>query len=380
MNHGHIFGLDLIRALAVLMVLAAHASLMFMPGTSDLATLEPWLLAGLLGVELFFVLSGFLIGGILAAEAARGPLQLRRFWIRRWLRTLPNYYLFLGLNILLERVLQGEGPDAWHYLVFLQNLAWPNPPFFPESWSLAIEELFYLAAPLLIVAGRLLPLRRISPPLLVLLGIGVFTLIRIGWVLLFDPSWDAGVRKVALVRLDAIAFGVLAVVAVRHFRPGLAVIRIVAGLGSLGTIACLITWFVLPRDSDFFARTLWFNLVPLSFAAFLPLAARWQGASLPAWWRTLVHKIALWSYALYISHLFVQRILLGVLDWKGETFMQCLLQATAFCLLAIATSALVYHGYERPWLRLRDRLAPRAPSASGLYGATAPRPTHSASS
>ena len=106
---------------AVAMVLFTHASFLFVPVVHDLSVFDPWWLPGQLGVELFFVLSGFLIGGILATEAERGDLDVRQFWIRRWLRTLPNYYLFLVLNLVLERYATGAWPHAWSYVLFWQN-------------------------------------------------------------------------------------------------------------------------------------------------------------------------------------------------------------------------------------------------------------------
>ena len=124
-------------------------------------------------------------------------------------------------------------------------------------------------------------------------------------------------------------------------------------------------WICLawPRDASFFARTFLFNLIPLSFAAFLPLAAQWKRSGLPRFAELSVTKLALWSYALYVSHLGLLRLLLGPFGWKGATPGQCLVQALAYAAIAIALSALVYRLYERPWLRLRDRIAPKTAPA-----------------
>lgn len=363
MIRGHVFGLDLIRALAVAMVLFTHASFLFVPLTHDLQVFDAWWLPGQLGVELFFVLSGFLIGGILAEQAEQGDLDVRQFWIRRWLRTLPNYYLFLVLNLVLERYATGAWPHAWSYAVFWQNLAWPTPAFYPESWSLAIEEIFYLVAPLLIVLARGKLGRWMRPMPLIVLGILVFTAIRVGYVVHDNPSWDAGVRKVTLVRLDAIAYGVIAIVAFRHFHPSLRTAAVLAGLGLAGTALCVWVCLAWPRDTSFFARTFLFNLIPLSFAALLPIAALWKRSGLPKFAEIAVSKLALWSYALYVSHLLLLRVLLGIFGWKGSTWLECLAQSLAFAAMAIALSALVYRLYERPLLRLRDAIAPKTAPA-----------------
>jgi peptidoglycan/LPS O-acetylase OafA/YrhL len=361
----HVFGLDFVRALAVAMVLFTHASFLFVPVVHDLSVFDPWWLPGQLGVELFFVLSGFLIGGILATEAARGDLDVRQFWMRRWLRTLPNYYLFLVLNLVLERVATGAWPSAWAYAIFSQNLAWPNPPFYPESWSLAVEEIFYLVAPLLILLARGRLARWMRPVPLIIAGILVFTAIRIGYVLHENPSWDAGVRKVTLVRLDAIAYGVLAIIGVRHYKPSLRAASVLALLGVIGS--AISAWICLAGrpDTSFFARTFLFNLVPLSFAALLPLAAQWKRSGLPRFAEVAITKLALWSYALYVSHLGLLRLLLEVFGWKGTTPRECAAQVAAFVVLAIALAAFVYRFYERPWLRLRDRIAPKTAPAVG---------------
>jgi peptidoglycan/LPS O-acetylase OafA/YrhL len=359
----HVFGLDLVRALAVSMVLFTHASFLFLPVEHDLSVFEPWWLPGQLGVELFFVLSGFLIGGILATEAERGDLDVGQFWMRRWLRTLPNYYLFLVLNLVLERVATGTWPSAWAYALFAQNLAWPNPPFYPESWSLAVEEIFYLVAPLLILLARGKLARWMRPVPLILIGILVFTIIRIGYVLHANPDWDAGVRKVTFVRLDAIAYGVLAVIAVRHWKPSLRAASALAVLGAIGSAISVWICLAWPRDTSFFARTFLFNLVPISFAAFLPLAAQWKRSGLPRFAEVSITKLALWSYALYVSHLGFLRLLLEVFGWKGATPRECAAQVAAYVVLAIALAAFVYRFYERPWLRLRDRVAPKTAPA-----------------
>ena len=141
------------RATAITLVLLAHLA-------------GPFDSLGVIGVELFFVLSGFLIGGILIDLAETSPplagAAVRTFWVRRWMRTLPAYYLFLVFFLWWDPASPelSIGDRFWHYGFFVQNLAWPCPWFFAVSWSLAVEEWFYVLLPVAIfVAQRCLPKR-----------------------------------------------------------------------------------------------------------------------------------------------------------------------------------------------------------------------------
>ena len=131
------FGLDLARALAISMVFLSH-------GVTALDTLG-------VGVDLFFVLSGFLIGRIYLRSQAdahepRGTFTLWGFWSARWFRTLPPYLAALGLFALLQLRFHNNAVHPY-YLLFLQNYVGVDG--FGPSWSLCVEEHFYLALPLL---------------------------------------------------------------------------------------------------------------------------------------------------------------------------------------------------------------------------------------
>jgi peptidoglycan/LPS O-acetylase OafA/YrhL len=359
MSESRVFGLDFLRAVAILLVVVAHSSFMFLPLTHRL---EAFWMLGHLGVELFFVLSGFLIGGILAKQAEAAHFAVGRFWARRWLRTLPNYYLFLVVNIVLARGIDGSWPHAAPYAVFLQNFAWPQPLFFIESWSLAVEEIFYLIAPLLVLAfgGRLA--RRVDPLLLVVLAIVAATAVRVVYVLKVDPNWDLSLRMVSLVRMDAIAYGVVAMLLCRR-APGIGprAAAVLAGCGAFGTALSIVLYLSLPKDTDVFARTGLFSLISASFAAFLPAASTWRRSGLPLGIERAVRAIARWSYALYLCQLAVMRAMNATFAGNAQTFAGCLLQALVFVSLSIGCAALVYRYFEAPILRLRDRWT-RGPS------------------
>lgn len=134
-----IFGLDLVRSLSVCAVVFAHSGYEYILGFRY----------GVIAIEYFFVMSGFLVGEMLIKEFYNGSdfKLLFNFWIKRWFRTLPLYYLILILKIALTSPFIGF--KVWPYFFFLQNNV-GGISFFSVSWTLVIEEWFYLIMPLVI--------------------------------------------------------------------------------------------------------------------------------------------------------------------------------------------------------------------------------------
>lgn len=207
-DSGRNLGLDLIRSAAIGLVLISHwgDTVANFYGGRPPAWLSQ---SGLFGVELFFVLSGFLIGGLLLEIVSRGASwpAWRVFMVRRWMRTVPLYALWLGFMAVFWR----PGGHYWRhvagYSLFLQNWAWPMPQdnWFGVSWSLTIEEWFYLLFSTLLIGGAM----RWGTRRGVAFALAAFLAVPLAarWGLtVFVP---AGVEyKVALLRLDAIAYGV----------------------------------------------------------------------------------------------------------------------------------------------------------------------------
>ena len=176
---GRLIGLDLLRALAICGVLITHTGLYGLHFGAD------WWLAsaGGYGVELFFVLSGFLIGRLLLEIIERDP-SFRAwgiFMIRRWMRTLPLYVLWIVVLLTID-----PPPNPFltslKYFFLVQNFAWPMSDWFAVSWSLTVEEWFYLlfGAVLIALAARVRSLGLIATctiflilPLLLRLNISV---------------------------------------------------------------------------------------------------------------------------------------------------------------------------------------------------------------
>lgn len=210
-----IFGLDLLRALAILFVMWGHGTTLLQK-----ENLDSWIYyLAIDGLSIFFVLSGFLIGGIwikLVAQSAVGISLILNFWIRRWFRTLPNYYLILTVLVVLSATYRDFNiNEALPYYGFVQNLNWVHPLFFAEAWSLSIEEWFYFLLPLLYITlsffrGLSVRKKMLYLILVVILFSSVWRYVRaidLGEVDFF--IWNDQFRSQVFMRLDSIMYGVL---------------------------------------------------------------------------------------------------------------------------------------------------------------------------
>lgn len=152
--NGRLNGLDTLRAFAILLVLVYH----YWTVVSNELLFGYLTRIGWIGVDLFFVLSGYLIGDqILKARADDENFSLKNFYARRLLRTLPNYYVALGLYFALPTLLAGTyTAPLWQFFSFTQNFEMRPGQTFTHSWSLCVEEQFYLLFPLvaLLTIGR----------------------------------------------------------------------------------------------------------------------------------------------------------------------------------------------------------------------------------
>lgn len=373
MDKERVFGLDLMRACAILLVVFAHSSLYLgrvYPGADRVFGL-----AGYAGVELFFVLSGFLIGGIIlrlldnrASGESPGSSWLRLFWLRRWFRTLPNYFLFLAIHYLLWSWMNWRMEPIALYAVFLQTFEAGGQAFFPVSWSLAIEEWFYLLFPFALwLSLRLWPAvdeRLMERCLATIMGLLlVFIAIRYALVIINDPDWSSGVRLRLVTRLDAPMYGVLAAYIARHHPREWLAYRwhaLVVGLGlfALGTHM----YFSGASIGESFAmKTLFFSLMSVAFACWLPAMAAWRSgsAALGSPLASAITLISLWSYSLYLCHDVIRRLVFvfAVRTGVRADLLELHLLTAAYMLLSIGVAAMVYKYFEHPMTRLRERFS-----------------------
>src|SRR5437764_473717 len=310
---GRVFGLDLLRAAAIMMVICSHGFVVLYAHFGD--PLGFFGHGGFYGMELFFVLSGFLIGQILIGAGADVSLagNVAFFYACRWFRTLPLFFLFLIINVVFQRLFRAHAVnfrEALSHGLFLRNLAGFHMTFFPESWSLAIEEWFYLLFPAALWIGLKFT-KRFGAVFLftAFLFLAFSTVARL--VAAPDPAstWSEQLRMVVIYRFDALMIGMIgAWLSLRYPQPWRRVALVAALAGVLLLLAMYATLWKFENgqlafgDDSFFARTFRFSFVSLGFALLLPWASAWKLAG-ENFGSTAVRRIALWSYGLYLVHL-----------------------------------------------------------------------------
>jgi peptidoglycan/LPS O-acetylase OafA/YrhL len=367
-------GLDFLRAIAIVWVLLFHASLF------DLVSHHYWVVRfGWMGVDLFFVLSGFLIAGQLLRPWARGDApDYRRFFARRLLRTLPAYLAVVALYFAFPSV--RERPNIqplWQFLTFTQNFAldFPLPKAFSHAWSLCVEEQFYLAFPLVVAVIAIRPsARKVIGAIVVVLLAGI--MLR-GYVWLdavarepFNPAAEPGdfafmtlIYYPTWTRLDGLLAGV-AVASIQTFRPQCwrrltARPNVLLGAGVAG-VGMAIVFF---RDMVAGFLPTMFGFPFLACAMALLVIAGSDKRSLISRYKVPgAGALAAGAYSLYLSNKIVFHVVQGMMRDAPAP-----IQSAALCaglLAALAAGAVLYWLVERPFLRLRDRL--RSPSRSAV--------------
>lgn len=365
-SSGRIFGLDLMRSIAILLVVLSHTVYMISDTSYIVFVIKGCF--GFYGVEVFFVLSGYLIGGILIRELRDKEaswVTISNFWKRRWFRTLPNYYLALVMNTILLFAFSGvfifSDPRYLSYLLFGQNLVNRHPYFFPIAWSLSIEEWFYLLLPLWFLFFRRILKAKPSYVLLAsIMFILVINLLRAIICYYGNPVWDSEVRKVVPLRLDSLMVGVIVGYGAVYYKAWLQQYRrhLAWGGVALTVASCLLFYmgFVLSNYQPVaLHKVVIFPLTSIGFALFLPLAA-FSSTSLGTtpWsklFRSGITHISIISYSLYLFH----DMVIAVLVNGFPTMPNNLLKFVLVWIIAIGLSTAVYFFYEKPMTTLRDR-------------------------
>lgn len=366
------YGLDVLRAIAILLVLSSHALFFVIQTFPQCETVN--LISsffGFWGVELFFVLSGFLIGKIIKEQAELDSNSwIITFWIRRWFRTIPCYLFFLLLNIVWYYHIYETLPKSLiNYFIFSQNLAWEHPSFFPEAWSLSIEEYFYLIFPVLIIILINFGLKARVAFLVSGIILLIFsTMLRLIFVML-EPllTWDSGVRKIVIFRFDALMYGVF----LAFFIDKISVINkekmlFLIGLSIL--LVSMVAYFILDHDSSFFLKTIEFSITSFGFILAIPYMLKFRIGE-RNFFNGFFRKTALWSYSIYLSNFLIYSMIQDFIfskyyaDQKDKGFILCIILMIVLC---YSISALTYKTYEIPFMNLRKSVIMRLKNRFGM--------------
>lgn len=368
-HRGFIPALDGLRGIAILLVLIHHFTL-YRPTRG----VDHWIAAvpvgGWSGVDLFFVLSGFLITGILI-DSRDSTHYFRSFYMRRALRIFPLYYLvlFVALVLLpqlptLHRVIVGpyENPPAWPYWTYLTNFSVAQRDmlhgWIDVTWSLAIEEQFYIVWAVVVfvcpvrwlgaLCGAILVIEPIARTIALANGVPPLSIYMQTWF-----------------RLDGLAMGALVAWMLRQgwlerlSRGANAVFAI--GLSGLVLIVydAHDAWWWTPR-----MQQIGFSLVAITGAAMViaavckPKESLWNRALSAGWLRAL----GKYSYCLYLTHLPVMRLMrayafdpfeyeaLAIAPWIGQLLFYVAATVPSFALAWIS-----WRIFEAPILRLKEK-------------------------
>ncbi|WP_440118702.1 acyltransferase family protein [Paenibacillus sp. QZ-Y1] len=361
----HMNGLDGLRAIAVLAVIAYHLNLTFIPG-------------GLLGVGIFFVLSGYLITDILVSQwQEHGRIALGDFWVRRARRLLPGMLTMTAVVMIWllctdpSRLAALRGDifsgvlyisNWWyifHHVSYFESFGPPSP--FGHFWSLAVEEQFYIVWPLLLVAAIVLFKRK---GWLVVFIVITAELSAGAMAIMYNPDLDP---SRVYYGTDTRAFALLAGAALavvwpsRKLSSSLAPMnRLVLDVSGLAALALLI--YMMLNSSEYDPSLYQGGMVLQAIATTLLVAvlahpssvlARWIGAKPLRW-------IGERSYGLYLWHYPVIILTSPTVDTGGAHPVRMILQVAATVVLASLSLKYIenpirHNGFRDSWSRLWGR-------------------------
>ncbi|PUA29614.1 MAG: hypothetical protein B0W54_03300 [Cellvibrio sp. 79] len=361
-------GLDTLRALAIILVLIFH----YRTVVSNELLFGFVTRIGWVGVDLFFVLSGYLIGDqILRAYVRKEEFSLKNFYARRLLRTLPNYYVVFALYLLIPVALSGTyTAPLWQFITFTQNLAMRPGETFTHSWSLCVEEQFYLLFPLVCIFTLSKTANALR--LWIIIGTGFIAAISIRLAMFNAHSGSAinimdyyeFIYYPSYSRFDELLPGI-AIALIKNYhqvtfekllRYGNQIFA--AGLISSGIVFYL---FLNIHYQEGVGTNVWttsagFSLLAISFSL-LVLAALSPSCWLYRWRIPGAASLAIWSYAIYLIHKPLYQLLKQPLKDRGIN-TDGYWGIAIIVLISVVAGWILFKLVETPFMTLRARLFP----------------------
>ncbi|HRH37221.1 MAG TPA: acyltransferase [Flavobacteriales bacterium] len=353
-------GLDHLRALAIALVFVFHYGLFPHP-----TWIEDIGAFGWIGVDLFFVLSGYLIADqLFRAQQRSGTIALRSFYLRRAFRILPAYFTMVALYFLFPLIREREGiAPLWKYITFTQNIGLDlnTQGTFSHAWSLCVEEHFYLLLPLVMLTATRLHFRHAGALLAILLITGPVARAWAWWHGIpvelrgqASTDWYTWVYYPTPCRLDGLLVGI-SIAAVARYRPSWWQRLRMSGTALLacGCALLALAWGLSQDRYGLGGSVIIFTVVAGAFGCgllamlrpgFVPgLRATWMSRQLSelAFCLYLTHKAAIHCTQTWLAS--------DALPMNGAAMFGC-------CLITSVLSALALRWMvEKPFLRLRDR-------------------------
>jgi peptidoglycan/LPS O-acetylase OafA/YrhL len=359
--------LDILRCIAVLLVLGRHGLVN-----------GPWFEVGWAGVDLFFVLSGFLISGLLFTEYKNTQgISVRRFYIRRGFKIYPAFWAMLLGSFFLVLAYRFRVPGFlwWREILFIQNY---KPGVWQHTWSLAVEEHFYIILPLLLIALNRLSRNRKDPFWFIPYAFCILATMTLAMRFIavhqasYRPDEFWKFMYLTHLRIDALFFGVV-IGYFYHFRPEFIPSLLTNRRNRLalaGITALLISCCVAFPIESSFMQSFGLTLVYLGFGGLLVLSLtapkRAESATgLSAAGSKIGGALAFvgkYSYSIYLWHIPVVIFgLRGIRALSPITLSPAAL-TYIYAAISIAFGILMAQIIEFPVLQLRDRLFPRTSS------------------
>ncbi len=356
-----LYGLDHLRALAILLVLVFHYLSFGHPQWATIFTNIGWT-----GVDLFFVLSGFLIASQLFAQIKNGKtISLKTFFLKRLFRIIPAYLFIVAIYFCIPFFRERESlPPLWRFLTFTQNLGLDrgNHGTFSHAWSLCVEEHFYLFLPIILLILQLSNSFKKAYWIIIILFIAGFAIRYYSWHSLYLPNSDSNtdVDYWAMYsyyptynRLDGLLIGV-SIAAVYQFLPALwqRISKYGNWLILIGIIILALCFQYCSTLYEYNTSIYGYTLISVGYG-FMVAGALSPVSFLYKWKSGITTLIATLSYGMYLSHkgiIHMTQVIFG--DWgidknSSLMFLICVL-------LSIAFAWLLHLIIEKPFMKWRD--------------------------
>ncbi len=366
-----------LRVLGIISVVQWHVSWILW-GENDVPLYKPFVdfsTSIFFGMDLFFVLSGFLIGSILLRSIEHtGSQDLRRFYLRRILRTFPSYYVVLTVLALAFPMTEMQHKHLVYEYTYLTNFVSLHRPqvIMFWGWSLALEEQFYLFVPVLFFVLQRLKTNRSRIMLLGALCLAALVT-RLGIYYRWRP-WNDFVLYGALyfrtyTRFDTLIAGILIALIHRNYRDVLAKwldVPLHRAMLALPALTCL--WLLLqpamfgPQHIQLVKVFAWGTITSVMYLCAVPLLLHSDGLISRALSLPLFRRLATLGYGIYLVHIpIIDHLVVPAvksLHTKGVSLALCWVVSLAFTLLLSGVIAYLMHILiEKPSLWLRHKIA-----------------------